>query len=184
MTSPATEKPGIRHKLAEEVRKLLAYFVYLASFFILLRTYTNLILAVHDISYVHYGLCVLKSLVLAKILATGEALRLDRRLGEPPLAVQTVYQAAVFSVFAFAFEVLEHVILGLVHGKAPAEVLSEILDKGWPHLLALALVVFVAFLPFFAFKETARALGGNTLKEMFFKRRDRCSPEDVNGDRS
>jgi hypothetical protein len=177
MNSSTAARPGMTHRLVEEVRKLVAYFLYLASFFVLLRTYTNLVLAEYDVSYLRYGLCLLKSLVLAKIILTGEMLRLDRKLGDVSLAVLTVYRAAVFSVFVLVFEVLEHLILGAVHGKAPAEVLAELLDQGWPRLLALVMVVFVALLPFFAFKETARALGGNQLKEMFFKRRSQWTRE-------
>jgi hypothetical protein len=177
MKSATADRPGIRHRLAEEVRKLVAYFLYLSIFFILLRTYTNLVLAVYHIDYERYGLCLLESLVLAKIILTGEVLRIDRRLGEKSLIVQTFFKAAVFSVFVLVFEVLEHLILGAVRGKAPAEVLAEVLERGWPRLIAMALVVFVAFLPFFAFKELARAIGGDRLKELFFKRRGWWSQE-------
>jgi hypothetical protein len=176
MNMSAPDKVGIRHKLAREIRELVTYFLYLASFFILLRSYTNLVLAEHHINYVGYGLCVLKSLALAKIILTGESLRLGARLSGTPLIVQTFCKAALFSVFACVFEVLEHLILGAVRGKAPAEVFAELLDKGWPHLVAMTMVVFVAFLPFFAFRETARALGDGKLQELFFKRRPPVEP--------
>ena len=49
--------------------------------------------------------------------------------------------------------------------------LAELLDKGWPHIAGMVLVVFVAFLPFFAFRETERALGKGKLKDLFVKSR-------------
>ena len=169
MNGSTVDKMGTGHKLAREIRKLVAYFLYLSSFFLLLRFYTNLMLAAHQVNYMGYGLCVLKSLALAKIILTGESLRLDKSLGKTPLIVQTFYKAALFSAFALVFEVLEHLILGGIRGKAPAEVFAELLDKGWPHLLAMTMIVFVAFLPFFAFREAARALGNGKLQHLFFK---------------
>jgi hypothetical protein len=171
MTHSTVEKPGIKQKLARENRDLVTYFLYLASFFLVFRFYTNLILAQHQISYVGYGLCVLKSLALAKVVLMGQSLRLDKSSDRRPLIIQAVYKAALFSVLALVFEVVEHLILGGIHGKAPTEVFEEILDKGWPRLAAMTLIVFVAFLPFFAFRETARALGEGKLQELFFKRR-------------
>jgi hypothetical protein len=44
------------------------------------------------------------------------------------------------------------------------------LDKGWPHLVATTMVVFVAFLPFFAFRETGRAIGERRLYDLFFRK--------------
>jgi hypothetical protein len=114
---------------------------------------------------------LLKSLALAKLILTGEALRLGERRTQQPLLVLTVYYAVVFSAFALVFEILEHIVLGWLHGKGPAAVLAEILDKGWPHLVAMTMVVFFAFLPFFAFRETSRALGEGKLHDLFFKRR-------------
>jgi hypothetical protein len=160
---------GAKQKLVHELRKLAANFRYLATFFTVFRLYTRLVLEEYQINYFHYGLTLLKSLALAKIILTGEALRLGETSRPRPLIVLTVYYAVVFSAFALAFEILEHLILGWFRGKGPASVLAEILDKGRPHLLAMTLVVFVAFLPFFAFRETARALGEGKLHDLFFR---------------
>jgi hypothetical protein len=46
----------------------------------------------------------------------------------------------------------------------------EIQEKSWPHLIAMMVVVFVAFLPFFAFRELEQALGGE-IQACFSKRR-------------
>ena len=105
------------------------------------------------------GLTILKALALAKIILTAEALRLGERFRERPLIIPTLYATLVFPVFALAFGIPEHIIVGLFHGKSPSEVLTELLDKGWPRLAGMTLVVFVAFRPFFACRESERALG-------------------------
>lgn len=145
-------------------------FAYLASFFLVFRFYTRLVLSEYQVNYFEYGLTLLKALALAKIILTAEALRFGERFRERPLIIPTLYATLVFTAFALVFEVLEHLIIGLFRGKGPAEVFSELLERGWPHLAGMTLVVFIAFLPFFAFRETERALGEGKLKDLFINR--------------
>ncbi len=169
MSGTDTKQHGTKEKLVHELRQLLVISLYLFVFFAVFRLYTRLVLEEYDINYFQYGLTLLKSVALAKIILTGEALRLGETSRSRPLIVLTVYFAVVFSAFAFAFEILEHIVLGWFRGKGPSAALAEMADKGWPHLLAMAMVVFVAFLPFFAFRETSRALGAGKLRDLFLR---------------
>jgi hypothetical protein len=172
VNSPVLEKASKKQKIVHELRSLLWIFLYLALFFLVLRTYAHLILLERQISYVAYGLTLLKALALAKIILTGETLRLGERFHDKPLIVPTLYATLIFSALTLAFEVVEHVVLGSIHGKTTVEVFTEILDKGWPHLAGATLVVFVSFLPFFAFRALERAIGEGKLKELFFRSRE------------
>jgi hypothetical protein len=168
---------GWKHKVVHELTKLVTIFVYLSVFFLGFKLYTRLILAEYRINYFEYGLSLLKSLALAKVILTGEALRLGERYRDRPLIVPTFYKTLLFCLFALTFEVLEHFLIGRVRGQDPAEVWAELLDNGWAHLVAMMGVVFVAFLPFFAFRETERVLGESKLRDLFLKRRravERC----------
>jgi hypothetical protein len=167
------EKASKKQKILHELRTLLFIFLYLGLFFVVLRTYTHLILLERQISYIAYGLTLIKALALAKIILTGETLRLGQRFHDKPLIVSTLYATLIFSALALVFEVVEHFVLGWIHGKSTAEVATEILDKGWPHLVAATLVIFVSFLPFFAFRALERAIGAGKLKDLFFKNRGR-----------
>jgi hypothetical protein len=169
MNTVTAEPAGIKGKLAHEVRRLLLIFAYLAAFFLLLRLYTRLVLSEYRISHIVYGLTLLKALALAKVVLTGESLRLGERFRARPLIVPTLYKTAVFSAFALAFEVVEHFIIGWVHGKGSAQVWAELMEKGWPHVVTAAVVVYVAFLPFFAFREMDRVLGVGRLRDLFLK---------------
>jgi hypothetical protein len=168
---PLLEKASKKEKILHELRSLVAIFLYLALFFIVLRTYTHLILLQRQISFVAYGLTMIKALALAKIIITGETLRLGERFHDKPLIVSTLYATLMFSAFALAFEVVEHIVLGLIHGKSVREVFAEILEKGWARPAGMTLVVFVSFLPFFAFRALERAIGEGKLMQLFFKSR-------------
>jgi hypothetical protein len=177
MNTQHAEPAGMKQKVAHELRLLLLIFVYLAVFFLVLRTYTRLVMAQYQVIYLVYGLTLLKALALAKVVLTGETLRLGERFRARPLIVVTLYKTVVFTALALAFEVLEHLILGWAHGKATAEVVAELLEKGWPHIAAATLVVFVALLPVIAFREMERALGEGTFHRLFLKQGPRAEPE-------
>jgi hypothetical protein len=169
MNEALVEKSSRKQKLVHELRELFAIFLYLGAFFMVLRTYTHLVLLDRQIAYVAYALTLLKALAMAKIILTGETLRLHRRFDNRPLIWPTLYNTIVFSAFALAFEVVEHLALGLVHGKSLGEAFAEILDKRWPHIVAATLVVFIAFLPFFAFRALEGVIGEGNLKNLFLK---------------
>ena len=72
--------------------------------------------------------------------------------------------------FALAFEILEHVIGGLLHEKDLASALQEILSTGRDELLARTLAMLFVCVPFFAFGEVARVLGEGQVGKFFRQR--------------
>src|SRR5262249_48513860 len=68
------------------------------------------------------------------------------------------------------FSVLEETIRGLLHGKGLASGVEEIASRGWYELLSRCVVIFVAFIPFFSFKELERVLGPEQLRTLFWRR--------------
>ena len=171
MNNATSKNISLTQKLAHEIRRLLVIAAYLALFFLVFRLYTHLVLAEYGVNYFEYGLTIVKALALAKIILTAEALHLGERFRERPLIVPTIYNTIVFALFALVFEILEHVIMGKFRGKSASEVLTDLANEGSPHLAGMTLVVFVAFLPFFAFREIERVLGEAKLRDLFFKPR-------------
>src|ERR1700751_2789039 len=142
---------GLKEKVTSEVKKLLVVFVYLALFFCAFTTYRLLVMKEMGLSYFHYGFALAKALVLAKVILLGQSLRFVRAFDDWPLMVPTLYKVLLFSFFVVAFEVLEHGIGGVLHGKDLLSALQEMMSSGRDELLARTLVMLVAFVPFFAF---------------------------------
>lgn len=69
------------------------------------------------------------------------------------------------------FHVLEYMVGGLLRGKGLIGGIEEITSRGKYELLARCMVVFFAFIPFFAFRELGRVLGEGKLRKLFFQRR-------------
>src|SRR5262249_9630541 len=104
MNDSHAARGGWKQKVVHELRQLVTIFVYLSVFFLGFKLYTRLILAEYRINYFENGLSLLNSLALAKVILTGEALRLGERYRDRPLILPTFYKTAVFSTSALTFE--------------------------------------------------------------------------------
>jgi hypothetical protein len=160
---------GLKEKAAEELRLWLLISAYLFVFFGAFLTYRRLISRELGLSYLRWGYALVEALVVAKVILIGKALGLDKKAGDKPVILSVLRASVVYGVLVGLFEVLEHVVEGLVHGKALRLSFEDFLSQGAPELLAKTLMLFVAFLPFFAFWEVARVVGGEELFRLFFK---------------
>jgi len=82
-----------------------------------------------------------------------------------------LFKAAAFSVLLVCFDILEDVIVGLFHHKTITEGMPTLGGGGVEGILRVALMVFIVLIPFFAFREIARAIGEDELLSLLSKRR-------------
>ncbi|HEY7205013.1 MAG TPA: hypothetical protein VIA61_11985 [Methylomirabilota bacterium] len=159
-----------KSKIANEMVEYSLNFVYLAFFLVAFTWYRRLVLAAYDIPYAHYLMPLVEAAVLAKVIMIGDLMHLGRGLERTPLLVPTLYRTVLFSALVGLFSVLEHTVGALIHGKTLMEGLGEIADKGRYELLAQCVVIFGAFVPFFAFKELEELVGRERLRGLFWRR--------------
>jgi hypothetical protein len=171
MTAEKGKQTGWKQKIIHEMTEYWINFVYLAFVFFAFTSYRRLIMAEYHVSYLHYGIAVIEAAVLAKIILLGEAARIGRRYENKPLIVPTLHKTMVFAIWVIGFKVLEDMIRGLIQGKGLAGGFNDLISKGGYEILANALVVIAAFVPFFAIKEVGRILGRDKLRAMFFRKR-------------
>jgi hypothetical protein len=176
------EKPSIKARLLEETKTMLFLFVYLSLLFGAFTMYRRLVLAEYGIGYLQYGYNFIEAIVLSKVIVFGRFLRLGERFSNRPLIVPTLYKTLWFSGLILAFSILEHLVIGGLHGKATGVIFSELLDQGVWEILARTLVKVLALLPLFAVWEIGRVLGEGKLFHLFFTRgtgQARIGPESM-----
>jgi hypothetical protein len=171
MNGGGEKKVGWKQRATREFIEYCINVAYLTVFFGAFTWYRRLILAHYGIAYLHYWISLIKALILAKVIMIADLLGLGRRFENKPLIVPTMYRTVVFTVFVAAFAILEHTIGGLLKGKGLAGGFYEFKSEGWYELLARCLVIFFAFIPFFAFKELGRVLGKGRIVDMFFRKK-------------
>ncbi len=173
MSNPDKKKGSLKQKIVHEMAEYWINVVYLTFVFAAFTQYRRLVLAAHDIMYTNYWVAVIEALILAKVIIIGDVLHLGRRLEQKPLIFPTLLKTVVFSLFVGIFTIIEHVIKGLWNGMGVTGGVVEFLGKGNHELLAGCLIVFVAFIPFFAFRELGRVLGEEgKIWRLFFRGRD------------
>jgi len=165
------ENAGWKQRLLHELIDYFVNFAFLAFFLGLFTWYRRLVLAEYHISYLDYGVSLIKALVLAKVIMLGDFLRLGSKLRDKPLIYPTLYRTALFIVWVGVLDIFERTVEGLFRGQGLTGGVSELVSTGWLELLARCLVIFCAFVPFFAFKELGRILGEGALRELYFRRR-------------
>lgn len=170
MVAEREKQAGWKQKLIHELSEYLINFVYLAVVFSAFTSYRRLILAAYQVSYLDYGFAAIEAAVLAKIIMLGEAAGIGRKHEDKPLIIPTLRKTIVFAIWVFVFKVLESLVGGLLRGKGLAGGFHDLINRDVYGLLANALVVFVALVPFFAIKELGRALGKEKLRALFFRR--------------
>ena len=79
-----------------------------------------------------------------------------------------LYKSVLFGIFVMLFGVVEHLVEGWIHKRGLLGGLRDIGELGAYELGARALMLIVAFVPFFAFAEIGRVLGPHRLAAMFF----------------
>ena len=171
MSTPGKEKRNWKKILFEELVEYWINVVYLTLVFAAFAQYRRFVLATHEITYTNYWVAVIEALIFAKVVMIGDVLHLGRRLEHKPLIYSTLLKTVVFSLFIGAFTFIEHVIKNLWMGKGLSASLVSFLEKGLHELFAGCLVVFVAFIPFFAFREMGRVLGEGKIRTLFFRTR-------------
>jgi len=170
MNDVHTKPAGWKQKIVHEVIEYWINFVYLAFFLIAFTWYRRLILAEYHVQYTNYWFPLIEAAVLAKVIMVGDLLRLGRGLEHKPLILPTLYRTVVFSVWVGVFSLLEATVRGLLHRQGLLGGFEAISSKGRYEWLAGCIVTFVAFIPFFAFKELERVLGEGTLRALFWRR--------------
>jgi hypothetical protein len=163
-------KTQLKEKAAEEFRLLLLISAYLTAFFVAFLTYRRLISREFGVSSFHYGYALIEALVIAKVILIGKAMGLSKKTTRRTLAFSVLRASVVYGLLVAVFAVLEHIIEGLVHGKTLGASLDDMLNQGVYEILGRTLVLFVAFLPFFAFWEVGHLVGDKKLFDLFFRK--------------
>ena len=165
----AEKKAQLKEKATEELKLYALLSAYLALFFGAFLAYRRLISRELGSSYFRYGSALIEALVIAKVILIGKAMGLGKPVHGRPLTLSVLRSSVVYGALVAAFAILEHVVEGLVHGKTLAGSLAAFTSEGVDEILGRTLIMFMAFLPLFAFWEVGRIVGGQKLFRLFFR---------------
>ena len=145
-------------------------FLYLWVLFALFTYHKAIVLAQHNIEFKPFGIALFNAFVLAKVMLIVVKLNLAARLRGRALVYPILHKSFVLAVVFLLFNLAETVIGGLWKGKSLADSLPKYGSGSPAELIAVAIILAVALIPFFAFRELSRALGKGVLGALLMKK--------------
>jgi hypothetical protein len=173
MDGPSTRaaRPNAKEKAVDELRELFVNALYLSLFLCAFTAYRALITGelTHASVYIRFGTSIVTALIISKMIMVGGWLNLggSSRQSEP-LIVRTLYLSLIYSVFVILFTLVEKLIEGLIHGRSASESVQALAHLGWEEIGARAIVILLALIPFFAFRELVDRAGEESVYDVFF----------------
>jgi hypothetical protein len=163
---------SLRHKIAEEIKRIGIVALYFAFCFGVMILCKRLILAQYEIEFRGVTFALVGALVVAKVVVLLEKVSLGQWVRNRPVAVDVIlrtllYTIGVWIVFLFekAFESRHE------HGGFGPSLMAVFQHRDIYHVWASTIGAFVALLGFNTFSVLKRRFGGHELKRFFFAMR-------------
>jgi phosphatidylserine synthase len=151
------------------LRHILFVFLYLWALFGLFVLSEGIVSREHSQHLVFQGFALINALALTMVLMSADNRAPPIWLSARPKVVTIVFEAALCTLFFLVVHVLQRVLVGLFRGESPSVSMPSFGGGGLAGVLIVALIFFVALLPFFTFKAVAGALGGDRIWEILFR---------------
>jgi hypothetical protein len=161
-------KPNLKERAVHQLKEFLAMFIYLWVLLTLLVINQSIVVA-REAHQAHFFAFV-NALILAKVLLIGEHLHLGNRFRDKPLIYSIFYKCFVFTIFFIVVHILERMIDGVWSGRTIAQSFPDIGGGSLKRILSMGATLFVALIPFFAFREISRVIGPGELWSLLLSR--------------
>ena len=159
---------SLKAKAADEFRRFLVLFFYLWILFGVFVLNQGVVLREHGINFAMQGFAFFNALVFAKVVMLFEVFDPGRWLRKRPLIYPILYESVLLTVLFLVAHVLEKTIEGLIRGKTLTESMPLLTGAGLPGFLSIAVILFIALIPFFGLRNLSLAMGEGRLYAMMF----------------
>jgi len=159
-------------RLYGEVKRIAAIFAYLWVVFGVLVLHESVVLSRHGLSFHFYGLAFINAWILAKVMLVAEGLDARPHFQGRPLALPIALRSAGFAVLLVCAYAVEETLINLWRGHRLVEALPAIGGGGVRGLAVMTVIMAIALVPYFAWRELGRVLGRDALKALMLSRRD------------
>src|SRR6201998_4085648 len=167
MATEATEKATLGLRAVHEFKELAILTAYLYVTLGAVILMKAAVLHGAGISFVPWGIAIVKALVLAKFMLIGRAM-IGERFNDRPLFWPTVHKSFAFLVLLIVLTVIEEVVVGLFHHQSAAASLDELTGAKLYETLARYMIILLVLIPYIAWGVLNDALGQERLAWMFF----------------
>jgi hypothetical protein len=156
-------KLTFKERILHNFREFAAMFLYLWLLFALFTYYKAIVLAEYHIDYKPFGLAFINAFVLAKVMLVAEELRVGTRFRKRAPIFPVLHKSLLFAIIFICFNMAEEIIIGLWKGQTLAESIPKVGGGSPLGIVIASMIITVALIPFFAFRELSRVMGKGVL---------------------
>jgi hypothetical protein len=168
VATETTAKATLGQRAVHEFKELAILTVYLYVTIGAVILYKTAVLHGQGISFVPWGIAIVKALLLAKFMLIGRAMKIGERYTDRPLIWPTLYKAFALLVLLVVLTIVEEVVVGLIHHQSIAASLGELFCPRLEETMASILILLLVLIPYCAIGSLSEALGEGRLARMFF----------------
>jgi hypothetical protein len=173
--SRAPASVAVRDRVRHELREMAIITAYLFVCFAAELEFKASVLHAQETLLAPLGIAIVKALICAKFMLLGSAFHVGGRVTRPPLILPTLRRSAAFLVLLIVLNVIEEVVVGLIHGRSVGDAMAEIAGGTWPQIIATTIILLLILIPFFAFRALGDVIGEQTLVQLYFAPRQQGS---------
>jgi hypothetical protein len=171
------KKRRAKELAATELKRYAAIAIYLWVLFSMFEVHRIAVLrdvGMASVSGYRFGLAALNALIMGKVLLVGEALHLGEQFSEKRRIYSALFKSAIFAVLAVCFNIVEGVIVGLIHGKSLVASIPRLAGGGLEGMVLYGIMASVVLVPFFLFAEVQSAFGKDKVGSLILQKRSRA----------
>jgi uncharacterized protein DUF4339 len=158
------QKPTLAQRARHELAEYLSISAYLFVCFGALLFYKSAILRGDGVEFAAFGLALVKALILGKFILVLQAIKVGERADNSTILLVDILKTSfLFLIFLVALNAIEEIVLGLFHGRAAREILSEMAGGTLREAIAVCVLLLLVLIPYFSFRGLASRLGEGVL---------------------
>ncbi len=161
----------LTRRVAHEFLEYAIVSIYLYICFGVLQFYKTAILHANGVSYLPYGIAVVKALILGKFILLGNAAGLGDRFARRRPIYVIIHKALMFLLLLLVLSLIEEIIVGLVDGRPIGASVAAVGGGDHLQLLATSAIMLLILVPYIAFRELNEVLGEGRLRHVLLKPR-------------
>jgi hypothetical protein len=161
-------KRDLKQRVFDEVIKFLTIAFYLWVMFGVFALHESVVSAKDHINYHFYSFALVNALILGKVMLVAEDLRFADWFKDKPLIYPILCKSVAFSSLFIVLDVVEEVLVGVIKGKTIGQSIPSIGGGSLSGVFFVGIILAVALIPFFAFREVGRVLGERELHSLIF----------------
>jgi hypothetical protein len=166
--TPHERKRNLKRRVFDEVIKFLTIAFYLWVMFGVFALHESVVSAKDHINYHFYGFALVNALILGKVMLVAEDLHFADWFKDRPLIYPILCKAVSFSILFLVFDVVEEVLVGVFKGNTIGQSIPSIGGGSLSGVFFVGIILSVALIPFFAFREFGRVIGERELHSLIF----------------